>query len=114
MHKAPTFVEKLQNTSVAEGHPVRMECRVAGVPYPQIFWKRENESFTHNTDRIRLDARATHSDVSDSNSEISIMSRWSLAVSCDVIGNDNCKQSTKDYRRRKRGNAGSDNAACCG
>lgn len=53
MHKAPAFVEKLQNTSVAEGHPVRLECRVAGVPYPQIFWKRENESFTHNTDRIR-------------------------------------------------------------
>lgn len=53
MHKAPSFVEKLQNTSVAEGHPVRLECRVTGVPYPQIFWKRENESFTHNTDRIR-------------------------------------------------------------
>uniref|UniRef100_A0A3P9KW00 Palladin n=1 Tax=Oryzias latipes TaxID=8090 RepID=A0A3P9KW00_ORYLA len=52
MHKAPSFVEKLQNTSVAEGHPVRLECRVTGVPYPQIFWKRENESFTHNTDRI--------------------------------------------------------------
>uniref|UniRef100_A0A8C2XUC7 Palladin, cytoskeletal associated protein n=2 Tax=Cyclopterus lumpus TaxID=8103 RepID=A0A8C2XUC7_CYCLU len=54
MHKAPSFVEKLQNTSVAEGHPVRMECRVTGVPYPQIFWKRENESFTHNTDRISM------------------------------------------------------------
>ncbi|XP_041647793.1 palladin isoform X3 [Cheilinus undulatus] len=54
MHKAPSFVEKLQNTSVAEGHPVRLECRVAGVPYPQIFWKKENESFTHNTDRISM------------------------------------------------------------
>uniref|UniRef100_UPI003AB0F721 palladin isoform X1 n=1 Tax=Centroberyx gerrardi TaxID=166262 RepID=UPI003AB0F721 len=54
MHKAPSFVEKLQNTSVAEGYPVRLECRVTGVPYPQIFWKRENESFTHNTDRISM------------------------------------------------------------
>ncbi|KAM6920935.1 palladin isoform 4-T4 [Xenentodon cancila] len=54
MHKAPSFIEKLQNTSVAEGHPVRLECRVTGVPYPQIFWKRENESFTHNTDRISM------------------------------------------------------------
>ncbi|XP_023122531.2 palladin isoform X3 [Amphiprion ocellaris] len=54
MHKPPSFVEKLQNTSVAEGHPVRLECRVTGVPYPQIFWKRENESFTHNTDRISM------------------------------------------------------------
>uniref|UniRef100_A0A7N8XQV8 Palladin n=1 Tax=Mastacembelus armatus TaxID=205130 RepID=A0A7N8XQV8_9TELE len=54
MHKPPSFIEKLQNTSVAEGHPVRLECRVTGVPYPQIFWKRENESFTHNTDRISM------------------------------------------------------------
>ncbi|XP_059368898.1 palladin-like isoform X2 [Carassius carassius] len=54
MHKAPCFIEKLQNTSVAEGHPVRLECRVSGVPFPQIFWKKENESFTHNTDRISM------------------------------------------------------------
>ncbi|XP_072771221.1 palladin isoform X3 [Nerophis lumbriciformis] len=54
MQKVPSFVEKLQNTSVAEGHPVRLECRVIGVPSPQIFWKRENESLTHNTDRISM------------------------------------------------------------
>ena len=53
MHKAPSFVEKLQNTSVAEGYPVRLECRVTAVPFPQIFWKRENESLTHNTERVR-------------------------------------------------------------
>ncbi|XP_015201002.1 palladin isoform X1 [Lepisosteus oculatus] len=54
MHKAPVFIEKLQNTGVAEGFPVRLECRVSGVPYPQIFWKKENESLTHNTDRISM------------------------------------------------------------
>ncbi|KAI1888726.1 hypothetical protein AGOR_G00171700 [Albula goreensis] len=54
MHKAPTFIEKLQNTGVAEGYPIRLECRVSGVPYPQIFWKKENESLTHNTDRISM------------------------------------------------------------
>ncbi|KAM9479252.1 palladin isoform 4-T6 [Salvelinus alpinus] len=54
MHKAPSFMEKLQNTGVAEGYPVRLECRVSAVPYPQIFWKKENESFTHNTDRISM------------------------------------------------------------
>ncbi|XP_007245389.3 palladin isoform X3 [Astyanax mexicanus] len=54
MHKAPTFIEKLQNTGVAEGYPVRLECRVSGVPFPQIFWKKENESITHNTDRISM------------------------------------------------------------
>ncbi|KAJ8280056.1 hypothetical protein COCON_G00071220 [Conger conger] len=54
MHKAPSFIEKLQNTGVAEGYPIRLECRVSGVPYPQIFWKKENESLTHNTDRISM------------------------------------------------------------
>lgn len=52
-HKAPVFIEKLQNTGVADGYPVRLECRVSGVPPPQIFWKKENESLTHSTDRVR-------------------------------------------------------------
>uniref|UniRef100_A0A8C9S1D9 Palladin n=1 Tax=Scleropages formosus TaxID=113540 RepID=A0A8C9S1D9_SCLFO len=54
IHEAPAFVEKLQNTSVADGYPVRLECRVSGVPHPQIFWKKENESLTHNTERISM------------------------------------------------------------
>ncbi|KAL4635434.1 palladin isoform X2 [Arapaima gigas] len=54
IHQAPAFMEKLQNTSVAEGYPVRLECRVSGVPHPQIFWKKENESLTHNTERISM------------------------------------------------------------
>uniref|UniRef100_A0A673XYY8 Palladin n=1 Tax=Salmo trutta TaxID=8032 RepID=A0A673XYY8_SALTR len=54
IHKAPSFIEKLQNTAVAEGNPVRLECRVSAVPSPKIFWKKENESFTRNTDRISM------------------------------------------------------------
>ncbi|XP_053559784.1 palladin isoform X2 [Bombina bombina] len=53
-HKPPVFVEKLQNTGVAEGYPVRLECRVSGMPPPQIFWKKENDSLTHNTDRVSM------------------------------------------------------------
>ncbi|XP_074849149.1 palladin isoform X2 [Carettochelys insculpta] len=53
-HKAPVFIEKLQNTGVADGYPVRLECRVSGVPYPQIFWKKENESLTYNTERVSM------------------------------------------------------------
>ncbi|XP_053113713.1 palladin isoform X4 [Hemicordylus capensis] len=53
-HKPPVFVEKLQNTGVAEGYPVRLECRVLGVPHPQIFWKKENESLTYNTERLSM------------------------------------------------------------
>uniref|UniRef100_A0A4W3JE53 Palladin, cytoskeletal associated protein n=1 Tax=Callorhinchus milii TaxID=7868 RepID=A0A4W3JE53_CALMI len=54
MVRAPVFIEKLQNTGVAEGYPVRLECRVSGVPYPQIFWKKDNESLTQNTERVSI------------------------------------------------------------
>ncbi|XP_066896179.1 palladin isoform X9 [Kogia breviceps] len=53
-YKPPVFLEKLQNTGVADGFPVRLECRVSGAPPPQIFWKKENESLTHSTDRVSL------------------------------------------------------------
>ncbi|XP_030047432.1 palladin isoform X4 [Microcaecilia unicolor] len=53
-HKPPVFVEKLQNTGVAEGYPVRLECRVSGTPPPQIFWKKENDSITYSTDRVSM------------------------------------------------------------
>ncbi|NXJ65111.1 PALLD protein, partial [Rostratula benghalensis] len=54
VHKAPAFIEKLQNTGVTEGFPVRLECRISGEPAPQIFWKKENESLTYNTDRVSM------------------------------------------------------------
>ncbi|XP_051875716.1 palladin isoform X2 [Pristis pectinata] len=54
MVRAPAFIEKLQNTGVAEGYPIRLECRVSGVPYPQIFWKKDNESLTQNTERVSM------------------------------------------------------------
>ncbi|XP_071976174.1 palladin isoform X2 [Engystomops pustulosus] len=53
-HKPPVFIEKLQNTGVAEGYPVRLECRVSAIPPPQIFWKKENDSLTYNTDRVSM------------------------------------------------------------
>ncbi|XP_018415535.1 PREDICTED: palladin [Nanorana parkeri] len=53
-HKPPVFLDKLQNTGVAEGYPVRLECRVLGSPPPQIFWKKENDSLTYNTDRVSM------------------------------------------------------------
>lgn len=53
-HKPPVFIEKLQNTGVAEGYPVRLECRVSGMPPPQIFWKKENDSLTYNTERVSM------------------------------------------------------------
>ncbi|GCB60798.1 hypothetical protein scyTo_0014226, partial [Scyliorhinus torazame] len=52
--KAPVFIEKLRNTGVPEGHPVRIECRVVGMPPPIIFWKKDNETISPNRDRISL------------------------------------------------------------
>ncbi|XP_038661755.1 palladin isoform X2 [Scyliorhinus canicula] len=54
MVRAPVFIEKLQNTGVAEGYPIRLECRVFGVPYPQLFWKKDNESLIQNTERVSM------------------------------------------------------------
>lgn len=48
---APQFVEKLQNMGIPEGSPVRLECRVVGMPPPLIFWKKDNETIAK--DRIR-------------------------------------------------------------
>lgn len=54
MKHPPQFVEKLQNMGIPEGTPVRLECRVLGVPAPVIYWKKDNETITKPKDRIRL------------------------------------------------------------
>lgn len=50
----PQFIEKLQNMGIPEGTPVRLECRVVGMPAPIIFWKKDNETIPKTKDRIRL------------------------------------------------------------
>ncbi|XP_052006385.1 myopalladin-like isoform X2 [Xyrauchen texanus] len=54
MKQAPHFVEKLQNTGIAEGAPVRLECRVVGMPQPVIYWKKDNDTIPHLKDRISM------------------------------------------------------------
>lgn len=54
MKHPPHILEKLQNMGIPEGTPVRLECRVVGVPPPLIFWKKDNETISHTKDRIRL------------------------------------------------------------
>ncbi|XP_051508283.1 myopalladin-like isoform X2 [Myxocyprinus asiaticus] len=54
MKQAPHFVEKLQNTGIAEGAPVRLECRVVGMPQPVIYWKKDNDTIPHSKDRISM------------------------------------------------------------
>lgn len=54
MKHPPQVLEKLQNMGIPEGTPVRLECRVVGVPPPLIFWKKDNETIPKTKDRIRL------------------------------------------------------------
>ncbi|XP_069836516.1 myopalladin [Dendropsophus ebraccatus] len=52
--KAPMFLEKLQNCGVPEGHPVRLESRVIGMPPPVFYWKKDNESIPAHKPRISM------------------------------------------------------------
>ncbi|XP_069720484.1 myopalladin isoform X1 [Phaenicophaeus curvirostris] len=52
--KAPMFLEKLQNCGVPEGYPVRLECRVVGMPPPVFYWKKDNETIPSNRERISM------------------------------------------------------------
>ncbi|XP_077073472.1 myopalladin isoform X2 [Siphateles boraxobius] len=54
LKQAPYFVEKLQNTGIAEGAPVRLECRVVGMPQPLIYWKKDNDTIPHSKDRVSM------------------------------------------------------------
>uniref|UniRef100_H3BDD1 Myopalladin n=1 Tax=Latimeria chalumnae TaxID=7897 RepID=H3BDD1_LATCH len=57
--KAPIFIEKLQNTGIPEGHPIRLECRVVGMPPPVIFWKKDNETIPSSKERTSMHQDAT-------------------------------------------------------
>ncbi|XP_076830186.1 myopalladin [Brachyhypopomus gauderio] len=49
--QTPKFVEKLQNRGIAEGLPVRLECRVVGMPTPVIYWKKDNDTISESKQR---------------------------------------------------------------
>ncbi|XP_062957826.1 myopalladin isoform X2 [Cynocephalus volans] len=52
--KAPVILEKLQNCGVPEGHPVRLECRVIGMPPPVFYWKKDNDTIPFTRERISM------------------------------------------------------------
>ncbi|XP_048362304.1 myopalladin isoform X1 [Sphaerodactylus townsendi] len=57
--KAPVILEKLQNCGVPEGHPVRLECRVIGMPPPVFYWKKDNETIPASRERVSMHEDAT-------------------------------------------------------
>ncbi|KAM4819535.1 myotilin isoform 1-T2 [Thomomys bottae] len=52
--RAPMFIYKPQSKKVFEGDSVKLECQIAAIPPPKLFWKRNNEMVQFNTDRISL------------------------------------------------------------
>ncbi|KAL6101474.1 mypn [Pungitius sinensis] len=59
MKYPPQFVEKLQNVGIPSGTPVRLECRVVGMPPPVIFWKKDNDTIAKTKDRFSMTQDAT-------------------------------------------------------
>ncbi|XP_047458113.1 myopalladin isoform X4 [Mugil cephalus] len=59
MKHPPQFLEKLQNMGIPEGTPVRLECRVVGMPAPAIYWKKDNETIPKAKDRFSVTQDAT-------------------------------------------------------
>ncbi|KAM6997218.1 myopalladin [Tautogolabrus adspersus] len=59
MKHPPKFVEKLQNMGIPDGTPVRLECRVMGMPPPVIFWKKDNDSISKTKERVSMTQDAT-------------------------------------------------------
>ncbi|XP_018422586.1 PREDICTED: myopalladin [Nanorana parkeri] len=59
VQRPPVFLEKLQNSGVPEGHPVRLESRVIGMPPPVFYWKKDNETIPAHKHRISMHQDAT-------------------------------------------------------
>ncbi|XP_040218101.1 myopalladin isoform X3 [Rana temporaria] len=59
VQRPPVFLEKLQNSGVPEGHPVRLESRVIGMPPPVFYWKKDNETIPAHKPRISMHQDAT-------------------------------------------------------
>ncbi|XP_035669223.1 palladin-like isoform X6 [Branchiostoma floridae] len=57
---APTWVQKLKNTTVKEGDPVRIFCTAAGDPVPYAIWKKDGIGLTEKSGyRLGTDGQGT-------------------------------------------------------
>ncbi|KHN76379.1 Muscle M-line assembly protein unc-89 [Toxocara canis] len=55
----PRFVRQLQNVSVNEGEPARLDCVVVGFPEPKVVWYKEEET-VKESERITLHFEGDH------------------------------------------------------
>lgn len=44
----PKFIDRMQNYTVREGHPVTLTCQATGVPTPMMSWQKEGKMLTPN------------------------------------------------------------------
>nr|XP_055034615.1 myotilin isoform X1 [Misgurnus anguillicaudatus]XP_055034616.1 myotilin isoform X1 [Misgurnus anguillicaudatus] len=50
----PTFVVKMKNSRALEGDAVRLECKVAASPTPQLYWKKDKDMLRIDPMRMSL------------------------------------------------------------
>ncbi|XP_026135593.1 myotilin [Carassius auratus] len=55
----PSFVVKMRNSRVLEGDGVRLECKVAASPAPQIYWKKDKDMLRIDPMRMSLSQDAS-------------------------------------------------------
>lgn len=56
---APKFVERFQQTSVAEGETVVLQCRAVGTPTPLLSWQKDGVTI-QNTDNVMVSYKNFH------------------------------------------------------
>ena len=54
--RSPEFIIKLQDKIVPMSDRVKFECKVVGVPEPEITWYRDNEKLKEEPNKIRIES----------------------------------------------------------
>lgn len=51
-YEAPDFVRHIRAAELLEGEPLVLECQVTGMPSPEVFWAKDDESIENCPDYI--------------------------------------------------------------
>lgn len=56
---SPKFVERFQQTTVAEGETVMLQCRAVGTPMPVLSWQKDGVTI-ENTANVMVSHGSAH------------------------------------------------------
>lgn len=56
IQKSPEFVINLRDKDAKVTDRVTFECKVVGIPEPEITWLRDNEKITEEPDKIKIES----------------------------------------------------------